>query len=63
MDRWNEGSWCNDTIRHGRFITIADQSIMAFIAFKPDAYKDYPEHSYSVSDTTNILCTPLFLEV
>jgi len=25
MDRWDEGSWDKDPIRHGRFIAIEDQ--------------------------------------
>ena len=50
----------HDTIRHGRFITIAEQSKMAFIAFKSDAYKVYSEIGYSVPDTTDIQYAPLF---
>ena len=45
----------HDTIRHGRFITIAEQSKMAFITLKSDAYKVYSEIGYSVPDTTDIL--------
>ena len=56
MNRWDEGSWYKDTIRHGRFTIIVEQRDDSLNKAKElDALLSELIFNYSVQDTMTVI--------
>ena len=56
MNRWDEGSWYKDTIRHGSFTIIVEQRDYSLNKAKEkDALLSELIFNYSVQDTMTVI--------